>query len=271
MARNGGYWGDHGFEVDLGQGIDRGGHGAYRRHGMARIIRHDFTPGVGPGQLPVPEVDAAGTGKVRWQGVIKAIQPRAWVWRYKTDNRTHHLTGFNLWLDGQIAGEAQKFAVAISGLQEKKVGFRHGDTASGTGWPVQGKKREVVELYRAGKLKILDRPDRNADRGGPPFIDLIPDLEVYDCRGCRMLDAKLWRTVCMTCLWANKSRVEIEYDFEHPKSKRYRSETFCYGPRSCPQYAMGEPRPVPYKDDAHPSMDDGWMDDICIEGRENDD
>ena len=60
-------------------------------------------------------------------------------------------------------------------------------------------------------------------------------------------------------MWANKSAVEIEYNFG--KSKRYRSETFCYGPKSCPLYAMGEPRAVPYYGHSYPSMDDGGLDD----------
>ena len=57
-----------------------------------------------------------------------------------------------------------------------------------------------------------------------------------------MLDAKLWRKQCFACMWANKSAVEIEYKFG--KVKRYRKETFCYGPRSCPLYDTGPPRQV---------------------------
>ena len=204
--------------------------------------------------VPTPAMPKT-TAQVRWRGTITAIQPRAWVWRYRTDNRSHHHTGFNLW----VVGDAGKVVVAISGLQQAKLGFRHGDTASGTAWPVQGKKREIAELYRAGDLRVLERPERDIDRGGPPFVDSVPALEIYERRGCRMLDAKLWGTVCKTCMWANKSRVEIEFDFNRPKAKRYRSETFCYGPKSCPLYAMGEPREVPYTD-TWPAVDDGELD-----------
>jgi hypothetical protein len=226
---------------------------------MARVISHDITP-------DAAHRAASSTGKVGWSGIITAIQPRAWVWRYKTDNRTHHLTGFNLW----ITGKNGTVVVAISGLQQQKLQFRHGDTASGTAWHVQGKKREIADLYRAGNLKVCDRPDRTADRGGPPFIDLIPDLDIYQQRGCRMLDGKRWRTTCLTCMWANKARVEIEFDFNRPKAKRYRSETFCYGPKSCPLYAMVEPREVPYKD-KWPSLDTGFLDSSITSGRGEDD
>lgn len=60
----------------------------------------------------------------------------------------------------------------------------------------------------------------------------------------------------------------IEYKFG--KVKRYRKETFCYGPRSCPLYDMGPPRQVPYFD-SFPPIDEGWMDDLCTEQREDED
>jgi hypothetical protein len=85
----------------------------------------------------------------------------------------------------------------------------------------RAKNREVADIYRAGDLTLLDRLDGNADRGGPPFVDMVLDIEIYRQRGCRMLDPTCWQTVCMPCLWANKSRVQIEYNFG--KTKRYRS------------------------------------------------
>jgi hypothetical protein len=100
-------------------------------------------------------------------------------------------TDFNLWLDGEVSDTERRFSVANSGLQQRKLGFRHCDTVSGTAWPVRGKKREVADLYRAGNLRVLDRPDRGADRAGPPFVDIIPDLAVYERRGCQILDALL--------------------------------------------------------------------------------
>lgn len=77
-----------------------------------------------------------------------------------------------------------------------------------------------------------------------------------------------WRKQCFACMWANKAAVEIEYQFG--TVQRYREETFCYGPRLCPLYAMGPPRPVPYCD-SQPSMDNGWMDDLCAAQRGDED
>jgi len=39
--------------------------------------------------------------------------------------------------------------------------------------------------------------------------------------------------------------VEIIVDQWKPSNKRYRLETFCYGPLSCPSYKAGPTRKVP--------------------------
>jgi hypothetical protein len=232
--------------------------------GNIMVSDQDFDSDASTLSRPAPA--PAKAGKLRWSGVIKAIQPRGWVWRYKSIYRTPHLKGFNLW----VVGAAGKVVVAITALQQQKLGFQYGDTVSGTAWPVQDRKREVADLYRAGDLKVLDRPVRNSTQVGPPFIDIMPGLDIYKQRGCRMLDPTLWRT---TCMWANKSRVEIEVVFG--KAKRYRSETFCYGPKSCPNYAMGKPRDVPYRESWKNFIehveDCGELDSILTDHRGEDD
>jgi hypothetical protein len=63
---------------------------------------------------------------------IESVQCRAWVWRYKMDNRTHHHLGYNLFLKGE-AGERQgRFILAISDIQHTKLKFRIGDMFKGT-------------------------------------------------------------------------------------------------------------------------------------------
>ena len=42
------------------------------------------------------------------------------------------------------------------------------------------------------------------------------------------------------------ANVEIQWDFDK-NIKKYRFETFCYGPKACKFYKMGRPRSVPYK------------------------
>jgi hypothetical protein len=206
--------------------------------------------------------------RIRWQGMIESVQCRAWVWRYKTENRTHHHLGFNLFLKGEADGWEGRFIVAVSENQYIKLQFRIGDVFQGTAWPCVGAEHDIADYYRAGGLKAITRVCEQTDPVGPPFTGLLPGIEVYLRRGARMLHAKLLGQQCFTCMWANKSAVEIEYKFG--KGKRYRKETFCYGPRSCPFYDMGPPRQVPYFD-SFPSLDDGWMDDICTEQRGDDD
>jgi len=202
--------------------------------------------------------------RIRWQGQIESVQCRAWVWRYKMDNRTHHHLGFNLFLKGE-AGERQgRFIVAVSDTRHTKLKFRIGDVFKGTAWPCIKAKHDIADFYRAGGFKVVSHADEHADSSGPPFAGLLPPIDVFEWRGARMLDAKLWRKRCFACMWANKSAVEIEYKFG--KVKRYRKETFCYGPRSCPLYDMGPARQVPYLD-SFPSLDEGWMDDLCTEQR----
>lgn len=206
--------------------------------------------------------------RVRWRGEIQAVQCRAWVWRYKTDNRTHHHLGFNLWIEGEVAGQAGKFIVAVSDTQHRKMRFRIGDFLRGTAWPCMKAAHEIADYYRAGGFKIISRPDGQLEHTKSPFANTLPPLEVFEARGARMLDQKQWRRACMTCMWANKSAVEIEYKFG--RVKRYRKETFCYGPKSCPLYKMGKPRPVQYFGDGFPSMDDGGLDDCCTGHRGED-
>jgi hypothetical protein len=205
---------------------------------------------------------------IRWQGRVVAVQCRAWVWRYRTDNRTHHHLGFNLWLDGEADGKNGRFVVAVSDTQHGKMQFKIGDELKGTAWPCIDAKHDIADYYRAGGFKRLGCTEERAPANGPPFSGLLPPLAVFEKRGARMLDAKLWRKACFTCMWANKSAVEIEYKFG--EIKRYRKETFCYGPRSCPLYAMGPPRPVQYIH-TFPVMDEGWLDELCTEGRGEDD
>jgi hypothetical protein len=184
------------------------------------------------------------------------------------DNRTHHHLGFNLFVKGEADCQEGNFIVAVSDAQHRKLRFRIGDVFSGTAWPCLNARHDIADYYRAGQFRALARSDGQADPETPPFTGLLPPLEVFHLRGARMLDARLWKRKCFICMWANKSAVEIEYRFG--RVKRYRQETFCYGPRLCSIYDMGPPRQVPYFGD-YPSIDEGWMDNLCLEQREDED
>lgn len=205
--------------------------------------------------------------KIAWQGTIVSVQPRTAVWRYRLDNRTHYHRGYNLFLDGEANGTKARFSVGISEKQQQKLLFRIGDEVKGTAWTKKYDNRDYADYYRAAGFKIIKRAEQ-AETTPPPYLIEVPDLATYEQRGARMLSAARYKGKCFQCAWATMSAVEIEYNWG--VSKKYRFESFCYGPKSCQLYKMGRPRAVPYKD-CGSSYDDGWMDDLCTEGRGWDD
>lgn len=205
--------------------------------------------------------------KIEWQGTIRSIQPRTTVWRYRLDNRTHYHIGYNLFLDGEADGRKTQFSVAISEKQQQKLIFRIGDVAKGTAWTKMYEVSDYADYYRAGGLKIIEKAELT-DTTPPPYRIEPPDMATYKERGARMLSASSYKGKCFPCAWATMSAVEIEYNWG--VTKRYRFESFCYGPKSCKLYKMGKPRAVPYKG-CGSSYDEGWMDDLCTEGRGSDD
>lgn len=237
--------------------------------------------------------------KVTWHGTILSIQPRTRVWRYVTDNRTHYHLGYLLFITRE-AGDAQDktelmpdiewvdksnddydddahgrdtgkpwFSVAISEKQLMTLRFRIGDRVQGTAWTPQYPEREFADFYRAGSMKTLAHSTLPAQPPAPPWMYFPVPLRVYEERGARMLSKSLWQSKCFPCVWANMANVEIQWDFDRD-IKKYRFETFCYGPKSCKLYKMGRARSVPYKN-RYAALDDGCLDDLCTEYRNEDD
>lgn len=79
-------------------------------------------------------IDKNTQEKIEFSGIIRSVQPRSNVWRYRLDNRTHSMTGYNLFLSGTAEGEEGNFAVAISEKQMLKHRFHIGDEVRGTAW-----------------------------------------------------------------------------------------------------------------------------------------
>ena len=77
-------------------------------------------------------IDKNTQEKIEFSGTIRSVQPRSNVWRYRLDNRTHSMTGYNLFLSGTAEGTAKDFAVAISEKQMMKHRFHIGDEINGT-------------------------------------------------------------------------------------------------------------------------------------------
>ena len=205
--------------------------------------------------------------KIKFSGMVRSVQPRSNVWRYRLDNRSHSMNGYNVFIKGVAEDEERNFAVAISEKQQEKWRFHIGDEISGTAWTKKNPKWEYADYYRAGALKKINMVGMVNEDTVSPWTGEVPALSVYDWRGCRMLDGKTYRGKCFTCKWACMANVTIEYDWG--VSQKYRFESFCYGPKNCKLYRMGRPRAVPYKGDA-PSYDEGCLDEICTERRTDD-
>ncbi|MEN8906232.1 MAG: hypothetical protein ABF289_09785, partial [Clostridiales bacterium] len=103
----------------------------------------------------------------------------------------------------------------------------------------------------------------------PPWTKTPPSMSVYEERGARILSKASWKNKCFKCIWANMANVEIQWDFDR-NIKKYRFETFCYGPKSCENYKIGRPPSVPYKNRGS-ALDDGSLDEMCTENRGEDD
>jgi hypothetical protein len=209
------------------------------------------------------------SSKVNWQGKIVSIQPRTRVWRYVTDNRTHYHLGYNFFIEGHSSDSKKQFTVAVSEKQQLKGLFRIDDMLEETAWTKKYKEREFADYYRVGSLKLLDRENEKFEVISPPWIMMPPSIQIYEERGARMLSKSLWKTKCFKCIWVNMANVEIQWDFDKD-IKKYRFETFCYGPKSCKYYKMGRPRAVPYKNRGS-AIDEGYLDELCTEGRDEND
>lgn len=138
----------------------------------------------------------------------------------------------------------REFVVAIGKVAQEKHGFRVGDDVSGEGVRVEDPNLETADIYKASALKVGARgpADRSATA---PFTGVPPTLEDYRARGHRRLAAPAYAAKCAGCLWGAEMAVEMIIDQWNPSKRRYRRETFCYGPKNCPLYSAGPTRKVP--------------------------
>jgi hypothetical protein len=181
--------------------------------------------------------------KIVWQGTLVSVQPRIRLTR-SFDERSHSYLGYALRVQGTIGDEEREFLVGIGRGAEAKHQFRAGDVVSGKAVPVADERMEPVEFYKASGLKLVERA-ADIVPIPPPWLGVPPELPVYRARGHRRLDARTYQTKCMTCIWGCRMPVEMIIDQWNPSQRRYRFETFCYGPRSCPLYRAGPTRKVP--------------------------
>jgi hypothetical protein len=201
--------------------------------------------------------------RMEWSGQIISIQPRIRLSR-SFDERFHSYLGYCLILEGKIGEEEQVFSIGIGKVTQKKHLFRIGDEVSGVAVPVADPRLEAVDFYRASKLKLKGRIDAPV-KNSPPWHGVPPDLETYRWRRHRRLSARTYTIKCASCIWGCKMPVEMMIDPWNP-TFRYRSETFCYGPKSCKHYKSGPERVVPGRKGMK-WVEEDWIDEQETEHR----
>ena len=207
-------------------------------------------------------------GKITWSGRVAAVQPRIRLAR-SFDERSHGYLGYVLRIDGACGGEASEFLVAVGEAAHKKHRFQTGMELIGCSVPVEDPRKETAALYKTSGIKIVKNAEGETP-AGPPFLGVPPDLETYRARGHRRLDTRTYDTKCTTCIWGCRMPVEMIIDRWNPSQKRYRFETFCYGPKSCPLYRAGAARKVPGRKGMSYTEED-WVDEDATSHRGPDD
>jgi hypothetical protein len=187
-----------------------------------------------------PRNDAGG--KIPWQGVLLSVQPRIRLTR-SFDQRSHTYMGYALKVSGRIGSEAREFLVGVGQGAHTKHHFRAGYTVSGDALPVPDARLETVEFYKVSNLKV-GPPEDEDEATPPPWRGVPPPLAVYRERGHRRLAARIFQEK-WNCIWGCRMPVEMIIDQWNPSRRRYRTETFCYGPLSCLLYQAGPARTVP--------------------------
>jgi hypothetical protein len=203
--------------------------------------------------------------KIPWNGVLISVQPRIRLSR-SFDQRSHTYLGYTLKVRGIIGNETREFLVGVGNGAHAKHHFRVGDTVSGDALPVADPRLETVEFYKISNLQVSGQ-EIEGERRPPPWCGVAPPLPVYRERGHRRLAARTYQKKCTSCIWGCKMAVEMIIDQWNPSRRRYRTETFCYGPRSCCFYESGPERQVPGRHGMTYTEED-WIDDDATSHRD---
>lgn len=202
--------------------------------------------------------------KILFEGVITSVQPRIRLLR-SFDQASHSYLGYALLVSDTATGTSISLGIGV-GAQEKHQ-FRVGMTISGSCSPVLDPDMESVDYCRASKLKKLTVGPM--DPSFPPWKIVPPPLPDYRQRGPRRLSARTYDNKCTSCIWGCKMAVEIIIDQWNPSKRKYRTETFCYGPKNCKLYASGPIRKVPGRGGMVYEEED-WVDEMLTSHREED-
>ena len=209
----------------------------------------------------------ANTEKIAWSGRVVAVQPRIRLMR-SFDERHHSYQGYVLRVDGKCGDETCEFQIAIGKAAQEKHQFRAGMEISGLSVQVSDPRIETAGFYKTSGIKTCKEAETVA-AATSPFQGVPPELETYRSRGHRRLDARTYDSRCFTCIWGCRMPVEMIIDHWDPSRKRYRFETFCYGPKSCAVYRAGQKRKVLGRKGMSYTEED-WVDEDATSHRDPD-
>jgi len=206
--------------------------------------------------------------KIDWQGEITSVQPRFRLMR-SFDERHHTYLGYAFRIRGIIDGSDAEAWLGVGKASHEKHRFEVGQVAGGQAHVVADPRTEPVEFYKVSRVAI--EPRQKPPPTPPPWLGAAPPIETYRERGHRRLSPTTYSSAaCSSCIWGARMPVEIIVDHWDPEHKKYRFETFCYGPKSCPLYRPGPTRKVPGRRGMSYEEED-WVDDEVTAHRGADD
>lgn len=195
--------------------------------------------------------------KVSFSGKVLGVQPRIRLMRSFSE-RAHTYQGYNLFIDPDNNHSSAPLIIAIGKSAHLKNQFQQNNIISGAGVEVHDTRLEIATLYKVSRLKKKGMESDNSTKP-PPCYNCPPDLKVYKERGHRRLNARTYSTKCSFCMWGCKMPVALIVDHWNPSDKKYRFETFCYGPGSCPLFNSGPARKL-YGRNGMTAIEDDWVD-----------
>ena len=205
--------------------------------------------------------------KLSFRGVIISIQPRIRLTR-SFDEASHTYLGYAIRITGTIDNQHTTFSIGIGKAAQAKFNFKVNDVISGACLPVPNPDMEPVAYYKVSKLAKISAGEPASTSA--PWELVPPKLEVYRERGHRRLAARTYESKCSTCMWGCKMPVEIIVDNWNPRGlRKYRSETFCYGPLNCQLYKAGPNRKVEGRN-GMVYVEEDWVDEMMTEHRDPD-
>jgi hypothetical protein len=205
--------------------------------------------------------------KSLFYGKITSIQPRIRLTR-SFDEASHTYLGYAIRLEGELGNQQTIFSIGIGKAAQAKFNFKVNDIISGECLPVPDPDMEPVAYYKVSKLAKGAEGEQGSTSA--PWELVPPELGVYRERGHRRLAARTYDVKCSSCMWGCRMPVEIIVDNWNPRGrKKYRFETFCYGPLSCKLYKAGPNRKVEGRN-GMVYVEEDWVDEEAVSHREMD-